>query len=72
MYDIFYKKNVFQSTKNFRRIQWQNMHRMASECISYNLEFQNFQGEHPRTPPPLGLRRSVRASGTQLSTYFVN
>ena len=25
---IFYKKNVFQSTKNFRRIQWQNMLRM--------------------------------------------
>ena len=36
---IFYKKNAFQSTKNFRRIQWQNMLRMASECISYNLEF---------------------------------
>jgi hypothetical protein len=25
---IFYKKNAFQSTKNFRRIQWQNMLRM--------------------------------------------
>ena len=42
---ISYKKNAFQSTKHFRRIQWQNMLRMASECISYNLEFQNFQGE---------------------------
>jgi hypothetical protein len=59
---IFYKKNTFQSTKNFRRIQWQNMLGMASECISYNLEFQNFPGEDPCTPhlpergePPLGL-----------------
>jgi hypothetical protein len=25
---IFYKKNAFPSTKNFRRIQWQNMLRM--------------------------------------------
>ena len=47
---IFYKKNAFQSTKNFRRIQWQNMFRMASECISYNLEFQNFPGEDPHIP----------------------
>ena len=69
---IFYKKNAFQSTKHFRRIQWQNMLKMASKCISYNLEFQIFPGEDPRTPPPLGLRRSVRAPGTQLSTYFVN
>jgi hypothetical protein len=46
---IFYKKNAFQSTKNFRRIQWQNMLRMATECISYNLEFQHFLGEYP--PP---------------------
>ena len=69
---IFYKKNAFQSTKHFRRIQWQNMLRMASECISYNLEFPMFPGEDPRTPPPLEVWRSVRASGTQLSTYFVN
>jgi hypothetical protein len=47
---IFYKKNAFQSTKNFRRIQWQNMLRMASECISYNLEFQK---KHSRGSPPL-------------------
>jgi hypothetical protein len=43
----FTKKNAFQSTKNFRRIQWQNMLRMASECISYNLEFPKFLGEYP-------------------------
>ena len=54
---IFYKKNVFQNTKNFRRIQWQNMLRMASECISYNLEFQNFPctsclPERREPPPP--------------------
>ena len=61
------------------------MLRIASECISYNLEFQNFQEEDPRTPhlpergepssralPHLCLRRSVRASGTQLSPYFIN
>ena len=56
---IFYKKNAFQSTKNFRRIQWQNMLRMASECISYNLEFQNVPpayqrgGIHPSRTLPL-------------------
>ena len=49
--NIFYQKNAFQSTKNFRRIQWQNMLRMASECISYNLEYQNFLREDPCTPP---------------------
>jgi hypothetical protein len=47
---IFYKKNPFQSTTIFRRIQWQNMLRMASECISYNLEFQSFPWEDPHTP----------------------
>ena len=26
--------------------------KICSECISYNLEFQNFPGENPRTPPP--------------------
>ena len=37
--------------------------KICSECISYNLEFQNFLGENPCTPhlpergenPPLGL-----------------
>ena len=63
---IFSKKNAFQSTNNFRKIQGQNILRMASECISYNLEFQIFPGEDPRNPtykrggfergnPPLGL-----------------
>ena len=47
---IFYKKNAFQSTKNFRRFQWQNMLRMSSECMSYNLEFQNFLEEERSTP----------------------
>jgi hypothetical protein len=47
---IFYKKNAFQSTKNFRRFQWQNMLRMASECMSYNLEFQNFLEEERSNP----------------------
>jgi hypothetical protein len=83
--NIFYKKNAFQSTKNFRRIQWQNMLRMASECISYNLEFQNFLQEDPCIPhlpesgkppsralPHLHLQHSVRASGTQVSPYFIN
>ena len=37
---IFYKKNAFQSTKNFRRIQGQNMLRM------HLLQSRN---------PPLGL-----------------
>ena len=48
----FTKKIPFRvmSTKNFRRIQWQNMLRIVSECISYNLEFQNFLGDYPRTP----------------------
>jgi hypothetical protein len=60
--------------------------KICSECISYNLEFQNFLGENPCTPhlpergenPPLGLSptqalpRLVRASGTQLSPYFIN
>ena len=59
---------------------------MASECIFYNLEFQNFPGKDPFTPrlparggnplsqalPHLRLRCSVRASGTQLSPYFIN
>ena len=56
----FTKKNAFQSTKNFRRIQWQNMLRM------HLLQSRN---------PPLGLlhlQHSVRASGTQLSPYFIN
>jgi hypothetical protein len=30
---------ISRNVDNFRRIQWQNMLRMASECISYNLEF---------------------------------
>ena len=47
---IFYKKNAFQSTKIFRRIQWQNMLRMTSECISCNLEFLNFPGEDSCIP----------------------
>ena len=46
----FTKKMPFRVPKFFRRIQWQNMLRMASECISYNLEFQNFPGGHPCTP----------------------
>ena len=33
------------------KIQWQNMLRMALECISYNLEFQNFPGEDLYPPP---------------------
>ena len=60
---IFYKKNPFQSTKHFRRIQWQNMLRMASECISYNLEFQKppLSGCPPLPPEVLGscLRHST-------------
>jgi hypothetical protein len=45
--------------------------RMASDCMSYNLEFQNFL-EEERSTPHLRLRCSVRASGTQLSPYFIN
>jgi hypothetical protein len=48
---IFYKKNAFQSTKIFRRIQWQNMLRMHL-----------LQSRIPRTPTyrgggtsPLGI-----------------
>ena len=62
---IFYKKNAFQSTKIFRRIQWQNMLRMASECISYNLEFQHFpptrdSGSPSLAPPTLNLLYKLR------------
>ena len=78
-------KKCLSEYQKIRRIQWQNMLRIASKCISYNLEFQNFQGEDPRTlhlpergkPPSralphLRLWRSVRASGTQLSPYYIN
>jgi hypothetical protein len=51
----FTKKNAFQSTKNFRRIQWQNMLRMASECISCNLEFQKPLWLSPLEPAALSL-----------------
>ena len=51
----FTKKMPFRVPKILRRIQWQNKLRMASECISYNLEFQAL--------PHLHLRCSVRASG---------
>ena len=57
--------------------------KICSECISYNLEFQNFPGDDPCTPnlpergkspsqalPHLGLWRSVRASGTQLPLLY--
>jgi hypothetical protein len=64
---IFYQKNAFQSTKNFRRIQWQNMLRMDSECISYNFKMFTSQAL-----PHLCLWHSVHASGTQLAPYFIN
>jgi hypothetical protein len=37
---IFYKKNAFQSTKSLGEFNG----KICSECISYNLEFQNFPG----------------------------
>ena len=52
--------------------------KICSECISYNLEFQNFaayqKGVKPpsRSLPHLCLWHSVRASSTQLSPYFIN
>ena len=59
--------------------------KICSECISYNLEFQNFPGENPRTPrlpergeppsrarPHLRLRRSVRASGARFVPPALN
>jgi hypothetical protein len=65
---IFYKKMSFRVPKILGEFKLQNMFRMASECISYNLEFQNFSGEDPpptrEGKPPLGL------SGTRLSPYF--
>ena len=58
------KKNAFQSTKNFRRIQWQNMLRMhlLQSIIS------KFSGKGPLYPPstregpPLGLFPTVSAA----------
>ena len=50
---IFYKKNTFQSTKNFRRIQWQTMlrmHLLQSRISKFSL-----------VPPP------TRNGGTPLS-----
>ena len=67
---IFYKKMLFRVP----HILGEFNGKICSECISYNLEFLNFPGEDV-TPslalPLLCLRRSVRASGTQLS-YFIN
>ena len=74
---IFYKKKMpFRVPKFLGEFNG----KICSECIFYNLEFQNFPGDYPRTPrlpesgePPsralsqLRMRRSVRASGTQLS-----
>ena len=78
---IFYKKIPFRVPKILGELNG----KMCSECISYNLEFQNFLGEDARTPhlpergeppsralPHLRLCRSVRASGTQLSPYYIN
>jgi hypothetical protein len=66
---IFYKKNAFQSTKTFRRIQWQNMLRMASECISYNLEFQNFPYPQPTRE---GGKKPLRLSPTWFVPLVLN
>jgi hypothetical protein len=45
------------------------MLRMVSECISYNLEFQNFLGDYPRTPhlPETG---ETPLSGSPSLAYF--
>ena len=46
---IFYKKNAFQSTKKFRRIQWQNMLRMHL----LHSRISKFSGGGPSGSPPL-------------------
>ena len=45
---IFYKKNPFQSTKHFRRIQWQNMLRMHL----LQSRISKFPGDDPCTCLP--------------------
>ena len=76
---------VVYFTKKMPNILGEFKGKICSECISHNLEFQNYPVENPRTPhlpergvtpsqafPHLGLRCSVRASGTPPSPYFIN
>jgi hypothetical protein len=49
--------------------------KICSECISYNLEFQNFLGEDARTPhlpgsPPLCAARFVPLALNSIQTNF--
>ena len=71
---IFYKKKMsFRVPKFLGEFN----DKICSECISYNLEFLPPTYQRGRKPPSralthLRLRCSVRASGTQLSPYFIN
>jgi hypothetical protein len=64
---IFSKKNAFQSTNNFRKIQ-------GGGPAYPHLQERGFrEGKSPSRPLiHLILRHSVRAFGTQLSPYFIN
>ena len=55
----FTKKNAFQSTKNFRRIQWQNMLRM--HLLQSRISKFSLSDSSPTC-----------VCGTQLSPYFIN
>ena len=56
---IFYKKNAFQSTKHFRRIQRQNMLRMHPP----QSRISKLSGGEPPYPPP------TREGGSPLSGF---